>query len=94
MLTAGQIDLIRSYYGSAAHGRGRGKGLPPGIAKNLQRGKPLPPGLARQPLPGELYARLPRPPAGFEYIVVAGKLLLVEIATQLVRQILLETVFG
>jgi hypothetical protein len=37
---------------------------------------------------------LPRPPAGFEYIVVAGKLLLVEIATQLVRQILLETVFG
>lgn len=92
MLTAGQIDLIRSYYGNA--GPGRSKGLPPGIAKNLQRGKPLPPGIARQYLPGELHGRLPRPPAGFEYIVVAGKLLLVEIATQVVRQILLETVFG
>jgi hypothetical protein len=29
-----------------------------------------------------------------EYVVVAGKLLLVEIATQMVREILLEAVFG
>jgi hypothetical protein len=29
-----------------------------------------------------------------EYIVVAGKLLLVEIATQMVREVLLEAVFG
>jgi hypothetical protein len=29
-----------------------------------------------------------------EYVVVAGKLLLVEVATQMVREILLEAVFG
>jgi hypothetical protein len=28
------------------------------------------------------------------YVVVAGKLLLVEIATQVVREVLLEAVFG
>jgi hypothetical protein len=29
-----------------------------------------------------------------EYVVVAGKLLLVEVATQMVREVLLEAVFG
>lgn len=94
-LTAKHIELIRAYYGDVGHGGGkRKKGLPPGIAKNLQRGKPLPPGIARQYLPGDLYVRLPRPPAGLEYVIVAGKLLLVEVATQVVRQILLDAVFA
>jgi hypothetical protein len=93
VLSAAHIELIRGYYGNGGHGRGR-VGLPPGIAKNLQRGKPLPPGIARQHLPGDLYARLPPPPAGLEYVIVAGKLILVEVATQVVRQILLEAVFG
>ena len=96
-LSAEQAAMIRTYYRDAdpkpGQGRGHG-GLPPGIAKNLARGKPLPPGIAKQYLPSDLARRLPAPPAGFDYVVAAGKLLLVEAATQVVREILLDAVFG
>lgn len=94
-LTEADISMIRAYYAHANPGKGPGRkgGLPPGIAKNLQRGKPLPPGIAKQYLPQDLLVRLPRAGDGLEYLVVAGKLLLVEIATQIVREILLDTVF-
>ena len=94
-LTAADISMIRAYYADASPGNGRGRkgGLPPGIAKNLQRGKPLPPGIAKQYLPRDLLMRLPRTGDGLEYLVVAGKLLLVEIVTQIVREVLLDTVF-
>ena len=98
VLTAEDAALIRAYYGSQDHrggkGRGRGGALPPGIAKNLARGKPLPPGIAKQYLPSELLRSLPPAGQGLEYVMVAGKLLLVEAATQIVREVLLETVFG
>ena len=89
--------LIRAYYAEESSGRGRGRGrnggLPPGIAKNLQRGKPLPPGIAKQYLPPDLLVRLPPLSAGLEYVVIAGKLLLVEIATQAVRDVLIDALF-
>jgi len=89
--------VVRAYYAdsSPTRGNGRGKrGLPPGIAKNLARGKPLPPGIARQYLPDELLVRLPAVPTGLEYVVIAGKLLLVEAATRVVREVLIEAMFG
>lgn len=101
VLSASQVALVREYFDTdrrsrGAHGNGRGRngGLPPGIARNLQRGKTLPPGIARQTLPRELVVKLPATPTGIEYLVVAGKLLLVETATEIVRTVLLETVFG
>jgi hypothetical protein len=94
-ISAEQAAAIRAYYGTApGRGRGRAGGLPPGIARNLARGKPLPPGIAKQYLPAELIVRLPRLGSGLEYVVVAGKLLLVEAATQVVREVLLDAVFG
>ncbi len=94
-LTAADISVIRAFYADASPGNGRGRngGRPPGIAKNLQRGKALPPGIAKQRLPQELLTRLPRAGDGLEYLVVAGKLLLVEIATEIVRDVLLDAVF-
>ena len=87
-----EIEIIRSYYEShaSAHGHGKKgqKGLPPGIAKNLERGKSLPPGIAKQLLPDDLRRALPPPPAGYDRYVVAGKVLLVELATQVVRDAL------
>jgi len=70
------------------------KGLPPGIAKNLQRGKPLPPGIANQTLPVGLIDLLPPAPDGFERIVLSGKVLLVEIATQVIHDVLDDMIFG
>jgi hypothetical protein len=95
-LTDVQVRMIRDYYAGTTTGNGKGKknGLPPGIEKNLQRGKPLPPGIAKQYLPQDLLIKLPRPGAGLEYLVVAGKLLLVEVATQVIREVLLDAVFG
>lgn len=90
-----EISVIRDYYRehSAKQSRGKkDKNLPPGIARNLQRGKPLPPGIAKQVLPPALATRLPKTPDGYERIIVAGKILLVEVATQVVHDILTDIV--
>ena len=85
--------VIRAYYrdqsqdySNKPHGKGKpSKSLPPGIAKNLARGKALPPGIAKQVLPSRLIELLPRPPRGFERVSVDGRVLLVEIATQIIH---------
>ena len=92
-----EVRIIRAYYEShqvkPMPGRKKGRGgLPPGIAKNLARGKSLPPGIAKQVLPGDLSGRLPPVHDGYERIVVDGKVLLVEIATQVVRDILTDAI--
>jgi Ni/Co efflux regulator RcnB len=95
-----EVSIITSWYrdhGSTGQSEKRGKksgGLPPGIAKNLARGKPLPPGIAKQYLPDDLARVLPAPPRGYERIIVDGKVLLVEIATRVIHDILTDIVFG
>ncbi|MCK5326818.1 MAG: RcnB family protein [Woeseiaceae bacterium] len=93
-----EIKIIGAWYsehGSNSHpgnGKHKNKGLPPGIAKNLQRGKPLPPGIAKRYLPDDLRHALPAPPKGYERIIVDGKLLLVEIATHVIHDILVDVI--
>ena len=101
VFTAGEASTIRAYYrdyGSYQIGKKKGKkagkGLPPGIAKNLRRGKLLPPGIAKQVLPSGLIHLLPPPPHGFERVVLAGKILLVEVATQVIHDVLEDVIFG
>lgn len=93
-----EVTIIQGYYrrqDALSKHRHKGKhGLPPGIAKNLARGKPLPPGIAKQHLPSGLQADLPPAPHGYERIIVDGKILLVEIATQVVRDVLTDIVIG
>lgn len=96
-----EIAIIRDYYTHAQHDTGKAKsgkqkqqGLPPGIAKNLARGKPLPPGIAKQQLPGDLSRRLPPVHDGYERVIVDGRVLLVEIATQIIHDVLMDAVFG
>jgi Ni/Co efflux regulator RcnB len=79
--------------GKGKKGKSKQKGLPPGIAMNLARGKTLPPGIAKQQLPAPLVAQLPPPPRGHEIVVVDGRVLLVEIATQVIRDRLEDIVF-
>jgi hypothetical protein len=92
-----EISIIATWYhdnGTASHkgGNEKQKGLPPGIAKNLARGKPLPPGIAKQYLPDGLRHALPPPPKGYERIIVDGKVLLVEIASRVIHDILVDIV--
>jgi hypothetical protein len=79
------------YHSSKAKGR---KSLPPGIAKNLQRGKPLPPGIAKQALPSALDELLGPPPRGYERLELAGRILLVEVATRVIHDVLEDLVLG
>ncbi len=99
----GELATIHAYYANAgtstanpggmSMGAGMGGGLsalPPGIAKNLARGKPLPPGIAKQVLPAALQSVLPPAPNGHERIIVAGKILLVAIATQVIVDVITD----
>jgi hypothetical protein len=95
-----EISIITDYYqhhrGDADVGKdkkNRGKSLPPGIAKNLARGKPLPPGIAKQQLPSDLIRRLPQVNPGYERVVVDGRVLLVEVATQVIHDVLMDAVY-
>ncbi len=93
-----EVRIISAWYrehGSApdrkSHGK-KSKGLPPGIARNLARGKSLPPGIAKQHLPDGLVSELPPPRHGYERVVVDGRVLLVEIATQVIHDVLVDAV--
>jgi hypothetical protein len=93
LITADEIRIIREYYSKPENAPAkRGGGLPPGIAKNLERGKPLPPGIAKQQLPDPLQRRLPPPPRGYERVVLDGRVLLVEIATQVIHDVLSDLI--
>ncbi len=97
VFSSNEATTIRAYYSAqntrpTKHGKGR-KSLPPGIEKNLARGKALPPGIAKQVLPEGLLTLLPPAPKGYERILVSGKVLLVEIATQVIHDVLEDVVF-
>lgn len=64
------------------------KGLPPGIQKKLARGGTLPPGIAKQ-FPDSLSQRLPPLPGGYDRVVVDGRVLLIELATRAILDVLI-----
>jgi Ni/Co efflux regulator RcnB len=74
--------------------KGKNKGLPPGIAKNLERGKPLPPGIAKRDLPDDLDSSLPNRHDGYERTVVGNDVVLVEIDTGKIADIITDAVLG
>jgi hypothetical protein len=63
------------------------KPIPPGIRKNLARGKPMPPGIARTRLPEGYIGRLPVH-EGYRWDAVGSDLLLVQVASGLVADVL------
>lgn len=74
------VDRNRSAFAGA-------QPLPPGIAKKVERGGALPPGIAKKTLPTGLLAQLPDR-RGEEWRVVGTDLLIVEIATNVIVDVL------
>lgn len=74
--------------GEMPPGLARQQTLPPGLAKQLARNGTLPPGLAKRGLPSGLAAALPKPKRGRQRVIVGNDVLLVEIATGLILDIL------
>ena len=81
--------LIRDFYASRTPVGA--EALPPGIRKRLARGKPLPPGIAKRFLPGDLRSRL-EIPRGYQVVEVGLDVLLVEVATNIVHDVLTDVV--
>ncbi len=88
VITAAALNIIHDFIRrNGVQVFGPPQGLPPGIAKNLARGKPLPPGIAKRHMPQDLLGRLkPRP--GYEWQAVDADIVLVEIATRVIVDIL------
>ncbi len=80
---------IRAFY---AERPARGvEALPPGIRRNLARGKPLPPGIAKRAAPPELVSSL-RLPHGYELVEVGLDVLVVEVATAVIHDVLTDVI--
>ena len=71
-------------------GLAKRKELPPGLAKR----ETLPPGLARRQLPEDLQLQLPAPVSGTERTIIDGSVVLIELATSKVLDILENVVRG
>ncbi len=82
-------ERIREFY--VSHQQPAAKPLPPGIRKRLARGKPLPPGIAKQTLPSRLESGLPTRD-GYERVQVGVDVLLVEVATGIIHDILMDVI--
>ena len=80
---------IREFY-SARESYGA-TALPPGIRKRLARGKGLPPGIANRAVPADLRSRV-RLPAGYDIVEVGLDVVLVEVATNIVHDVLMDVV--
>jgi hypothetical protein len=88
-LSADMRSQIQDYY--TAHPVSSAEALPPGIRRNLARGKPLPPGIAKRMAPPELTSRV-RVRDGFELVEVGFDVFLVEVATNVVHDVLMDVV--
>jgi len=86
-LGAAELNVLQGWLG--ANPGFSAQTLPPGMQNRLARGKPLPPGIARRTLPGDLLGQLPRY-QGYDYAMVGASLVLVEVATGMVRSLLTD----
>lgn len=68
--------------------------LPPGLQRHLEKYGTLPPGLEKRRLPGDLESLLPRARPGTERVIVDDDVFLIQKATGLVLDILLDVIKG
>jgi hypothetical protein len=91
--------LIEDYYRQADKGKGkglppglakRGGNLPPGLQKHLEKNGQLPPGLQKrlEPLPVDLDRRLPRLPEYWERVVLERDVILIDRRTNRILDII------
>ncbi len=92
----GQTKSDKKHRGKGKKNKHGKKGLPPGLAKRgglppgLAKRQRLPPGLARRGLPNGLNAILPTAAAGTERFIVGNNVVLIQKATGVVLDILLD----
>lgn len=95
-VTSGSVTLsvdtrgsIRAYY--EQHQQASVESLPPGMRNRLAKGKALPPGIAKRSVPADLRSSIVVP-AGYEVVEVGLDVLLVEVATSIVHDVLMDVI--
>lgn len=87
LITVAERAIIGDYLEQNRGQFAGAQALPPGIARKVARGGALPPGIAKKALPSGLLAQLP-PRPGQEWRVVGMDLLIVEVATGVIVDVL------
>ena len=87
--SVGDREQIRAYYSSNPHPGI--EALSPGIRKNLARGKAMPPGIAKRFPPDGLRTSL-SVPIRYEVIEVGWDVFLVEVATGIIHDVLMDVI--
>jgi len=87
LITIAERAIIGDYLDRNRSAFAGAQPLPPGIARKVARGGALPPGIAKKTLPTGLLAQLPARP-GQEWRVVGTDVLIVEIATNVIVDVL------
>lgn len=87
-LSAQVVTQIRDYY---AGREVDAEALPPGIRRQVAQGRPLPPGIAKKAAPAELRAAV-NLPDGYELVEVGLDVVLVEAATNVVHDVLMDVI--
>lgn len=88
-------------HGNNGAGKGKNKGMPPGLAKRggdlppglVKRGGELPPGLAKR-LPSDLERELPPRPGTYRRVAVDNDIVLIDAATNKVLDVLEDVLLG
>jgi hypothetical protein len=94
LITAAEKALIGGYIqdarssGSLPPGLANREALPPGLARQIERNGTLPKGLTKRGLPPELTGQLPPRPSSQEYRVIGADIVLVDIATHVILDVL------
>ena len=87
--SVGDREQIQAYYSS--HPNPGIEALPPGTLKNLARGKAMPPGIAKRFPPDRLRSSL-SVPIQYEVIEVGWDVFLVEVATGIIHDVLMDVI--
>jgi len=94
IISAAEQVIIGDYVHQARTGGGLPPGLAererlsPGLQRQIERNGTLPPGLAKRGLPSDLRARLPERPAGQDYRVVGDDIVLIDVATRVILDVM------
>lgn len=96
VFSAAEQAIIADYYSGSGEGPAQGKSKGAGKNKgNKGRGvgsQGLPPGIARWQPPAALTSQLPPAPTGYERAIIDNDLVLVEIVTQIVHDVITNVV--
>jgi len=87
LITVFERTTIQNYVQTHQTTFGGMQPLPPGIAKKVARGGSLPPGIAKRYFPNDLLGQLP-PRPGQQWLVMGGDVVLLDVATQLILDVL------